>query len=95
MSRRSALLELAILGLLHDSPMHGYELRKRLNAVLGAFRAAVLRHALPLPARPVRPRLDRRGPRYAVLGRARGADQPAGPDRLRAHAPRARTTSSR
>jgi DNA-binding PadR family transcriptional regulator len=38
-SRRSALLELAILGLLHDSPMHGYELRKRLNAVLGAFRA--------------------------------------------------------
>lgn len=39
MSRRSALLELAVLGLLHDSPMHGYELRKRLNAVLGAFRA--------------------------------------------------------
>jgi len=39
MSRRSALLELAILGLLHDSPLHGYELRKRLNAVLGAFRA--------------------------------------------------------
>jgi len=38
-SRRSALLELAVLGLLHDSPMHGYELRKRLNAVLGAFRA--------------------------------------------------------
>lgn len=39
MSRRSALLELAILGLLHDTPMHGYELRKRLNAALGAFRA--------------------------------------------------------
>lgn len=39
MSRRSAVLELAILGLLHDTPMHGYELRKRLNAVLGAFRA--------------------------------------------------------
>jgi DNA-binding PadR family transcriptional regulator len=38
MSRRSAILELAILGLLHDSAMHGYELRKRLNAVLGAFR---------------------------------------------------------
>jgi DNA-binding PadR family transcriptional regulator len=38
MSRRSALLELAILGLLHESPLHGYELRKRLNAVLGAFR---------------------------------------------------------
>ena len=39
MSRRSALLELAILGLLHESPLHGYELRKRLNTVLGAFRA--------------------------------------------------------
>src|SRR3954451_17913022 len=39
MSRRGDVLELAILGLLHDSPMHGYELRKRLNAVLGAFRA--------------------------------------------------------
>src|SRR3954471_2322151 len=39
MSRRADVLELAILGLLQDSPMHGYELRKRLNAVLGAFRA--------------------------------------------------------
>ena len=39
MSRRSAMLELAILGLLHESPLHGYELRKRLNTVLGAFRA--------------------------------------------------------
>jgi DNA-binding PadR family transcriptional regulator len=38
MSRRSTLLELAILGLLHEAPLHGYELRKRLNAVLGAFR---------------------------------------------------------
>jgi len=38
MSRRSTLLELAILGLLHESPLHGYELRKRLNSVLGAFR---------------------------------------------------------
>jgi DNA-binding PadR family transcriptional regulator len=32
-------LELAVLGLLHESPMHGYELRKRLNALLGMFRA--------------------------------------------------------
>ena len=39
MSRRSELLEFAVLGLLHESPMHGYELRKRLNAALGAFRA--------------------------------------------------------
>lgn len=33
------MLEFAILGLLHESPMHGYELRKRLNSLLGAFRA--------------------------------------------------------
>ncbi|MFZ0322760.1 MAG: PadR family transcriptional regulator [Actinomycetes bacterium] len=40
MSRRSSgALELAVLGLLHESPMHGYELRKRLNALLGTFRA--------------------------------------------------------
>lgn len=36
---RSEVLELAILGLLQQSPMHGYELRKRLNVVLGSFRA--------------------------------------------------------
>jgi DNA-binding PadR family transcriptional regulator len=38
-SNRSGVLELAVLGLLHETPMHGYELRKRLNSVLGAFRA--------------------------------------------------------
>jgi DNA-binding PadR family transcriptional regulator len=38
-NQRSAVLELAVLGLLHETPMHGYELRKRLNSVLGAFRA--------------------------------------------------------
>jgi DNA-binding PadR family transcriptional regulator len=37
--RRAELLEFAVLGLLHESPMHGYELRKRLNAALGVFRA--------------------------------------------------------
>lgn len=36
---RSGVLELAVLGLLHETPMHGYELRKRLNALLGMFRA--------------------------------------------------------
>lgn len=35
MARRGAALELAVLGLLHDSPMHGYELRKQLIALLG------------------------------------------------------------
>jgi len=38
-TRRADLLDFAVLGLLHESPMHGYELRKRLNTALGAFRA--------------------------------------------------------
>ena len=33
------VLEFAVLGLLHESPLHGYELRKRLNLMLGHFRA--------------------------------------------------------
>ena len=33
------MLELAVLGVLYDDPMHGYELRKRLTDLLGAFRA--------------------------------------------------------
>lgn len=37
--RRRQLLDFAVLGLLHESPMHGYELRRRLNAALGTFRA--------------------------------------------------------
>jgi len=35
MARRGAALELAVLGLLADSPMHGYELRKHVNGLLG------------------------------------------------------------
>jgi len=32
---RSTALEMALLGLLHDAPMHGYELRKQLIGLLG------------------------------------------------------------
>ena len=35
------MLELAILGILHEAPMHGYELRKQLAAKLGTLRAAI------------------------------------------------------
>jgi DNA-binding PadR family transcriptional regulator len=38
-SRKSGVLELAVLGLLHESPLHGYELSKRLKGVLGPLRA--------------------------------------------------------
>lgn len=36
-----ATLEFAILGILHEGPMHGYELRKQLATKLGAIRAAI------------------------------------------------------
>lgn len=39
MAKRTGVLEMAVLGLLQESPLHGYELRKRLNAMLGSFRA--------------------------------------------------------
>ncbi len=38
-SASSTVYELALLGVLADSPMHGYELRKRLTTTLGTFRA--------------------------------------------------------
>ena len=38
-TKRAHVLQFAVLGLLHEGPMHGYELRKRLNSVLGTFRA--------------------------------------------------------
>jgi DNA-binding PadR family transcriptional regulator len=34
-ARRGETIELAVLGLLHEGPMHGYMLRKRLNLMLG------------------------------------------------------------
>lgn len=37
MAKRSAALELAILGVLAETPQHGYELRRRLISVLGLF----------------------------------------------------------
>jgi len=38
-TRRSGDLEFAILGLLSPGPLHGYELRKRLDLLLGPLRA--------------------------------------------------------
>lgn len=35
MAKRGDALELAVLGLLHESPMHGYELRKQVTTLLG------------------------------------------------------------
>ena len=38
MGSRAEVLDMAVLGLLHESPLHGYELRKRLTTLLGPFR---------------------------------------------------------
>ncbi len=48
MTKRGETLELAVLGLLHENPLHGYELRKRLNVVLG--RGRVLSYGSLYPA---------------------------------------------
>lgn len=39
MRSRGEALELALLGLLSQEPLHGYELRKRMKSVFGPFRA--------------------------------------------------------
>ena len=38
-TKRQQLLDFAVLGLLHEAPMHGYEVRKRLDLAIGPFRA--------------------------------------------------------
>ena len=57
------MLELAILGLLKEHPMHGYDLRKRLRGRLRPALEPVLRLALPGSGTP---RGSRRGPRAVV-----------------------------
>ena len=39
MGRRADSLQLAVLGLLSEGPLHGYEVRRRLDVRLGIFRA--------------------------------------------------------
>lgn len=41
MPRRTEVIELAVLGVLEDAPMHGYHLRKHVTALLGPWRAAL------------------------------------------------------
>ena len=82
------MLDLAILGLLHESPMHGYELRKQLTTKLGAFRAAISYGSLY----PTLRRLQTDGwiteePAVECRRRRRGpaADEPSRPGRLQDH----------
>ena len=41
MARRSSALEVAVLGLLAEQPLHGYELRTRLDLLIGALRRRI------------------------------------------------------
>ncbi|MDA2806164.1 PadR family transcriptional regulator [Nocardiopsis suaedae] len=76
-TRRARVLDLAVLGHLSEAPMHGYELRKRLNRELGAFRAfsygslypclrELLEHGLVAAAQP---RESARGKRSRIVYR--------------------------
>ena len=76
---RSAVLELAVLGVLHRTPMHGYELRKQITSVLGLFRALSYGSLYPclhelLAAGLIAEEHDETGPAGAV--RPNGAARP-------------------
>jgi DNA-binding PadR family transcriptional regulator len=66
------MLELAILGLLHESSMHGYELRKQLVTKLGTFRAAISYGSLY----PTLRRLQAKGWITEEAGAKPGAEEP-------------------
>ena len=57
MARRADTIELAVLGLLHEGPMHGYELRKRLNLMLGWGRVLSYGSLYPAPKKMLRKEL--------------------------------------
>ena len=80
MARRGETLELAVLGLLHESPMHGYELRKQVNVVLGWSR--VLSYGSLYPALK---KMLKAGWIAEHVSAPSPARQPPAADRLRAH----------
>ncbi len=69
MTRRGETLELAVLGLLHEHPLHGYELRKRVNVVLGWSRLLSYGSLYPALQRMLR---------VGQIREHRAADEPAG-----------------
>ena len=71
MARRAETIDLAVLGLLHEGPMHGYELRKRLNLMLGWGRVLSYGTLYPTLKKLLRAGLIEESPgsRAAVTGR--------------------------
>jgi DNA-binding PadR family transcriptional regulator len=80
MTRRGETLELAVLGLLHEHPLHGYELRKRLNVVLGWGRLLSYGSLYPALQRLLRAGLIREQ-RSAADPSAPGGRPPVAPSR--------------
>jgi DNA-binding PadR family transcriptional regulator len=72
-ARRGETIELAVLGLLHESPMHGYELRKRLNLMLGWGRVLSYGSLYPTLKKMLRAQLieERKAPGGVVSRRPR------------------------
>ena len=82
------MLEFAILGLLHQSPMHGYELRKQLAEVLGGLRSISYGSLYPALKRMHAAGLDqhrRARPARAAAGRRPAAHRPPRQGRLHDH----------
>jgi DNA-binding PadR family transcriptional regulator len=73
MARKAETIDLAVLGLLHEGPMHGYELRKRLNLMLGWGRVLSYGTLYPTLKRMLRAGLIEESPgeATAVTGRPR------------------------
>ena len=75
MARRAETIELAVLGLLHEGPMHGYELRKRLNLMLGWGRVLSYGSLYPALKKMLRVRADRGDAVHARAGHPPAADR--------------------
>ena len=85
MIKRGGAVELAVLGLLHESPMHGYEIRKRVSALLGWGR--VLSYGSLYPTLK---QMRRAG---WITEDVQASDPPVRPARSRSSSTRANTTA--
>lgn len=74
LGKACALLELAILGLLKEQELHGYELKKRLTEALGAFSSVSFGSLYPALAR-----LEAAGAVRAVIATSSGPRADEGP----------------
>jgi DNA-binding PadR family transcriptional regulator len=82
------VLEFAVLGLLHRAPMHGYELSKQLNMLLGTFRALSYGTLYPcLNKLYAEGMIAKEGEDPAAGSPAAGAPRPARPARASGRSP--------